>query len=283
MQGPAGYFDWLPTEIKTVDLGPYVDSLSKIVMRMVFYREAPEELTAELQVEAHRYSFQYFELFFNLSLIDPLKVPSRAASCGNIPLLKWAHQRGCRRDTSVPHMAVRHGHLETVIWLVENRWPNGKFLLETAAEHGHLNILEWLLKRGERCNAETLRQAIKGGHLEVSQRVYESLSAIELRQIQPTVCAVACDRLEILKWFRNKGLSDIKEEFLTAVQLGRLEILESMYSWHVEEHFNTIVSQANLTVIEWLYQQFPHRKEEMIAMVELNKRQRMVEWLRKQS
>ncbi len=90
-------------------------------------------------------------------------------------------------------------------------------------------------------------------------------------------------QLEILKWFRSEGLSDIKAELSGAVRMSHLDILEWLNCWRIEEHFLTIVREGPPEVVKWLLKKTPERKQDIINLLRKEKRSSILFSLSKSS
>jgi len=93
----------------------------------------------------------------------------RAASSGELGVLKWLRNTGCPWDQWICAIAAKDGHLEMLQWAREHGCPWDDMVCLYAAVGGHLNVLQWL--RAGHCPWDkwTCRAAAMYGHLELLQ------------------------------------------------------------------------------------------------------------------
>ena len=95
-----------------------------------------------------------------------------AARDGQLSILRWARQQGCRWSVFTSCNAAENGHLHVLKWLWKNGfWENGSWsecnTLKRAAAGGHLDIMEWLMHNGCSWYMDACVIATREGRLEV--------------------------------------------------------------------------------------------------------------------
>ncbi len=126
-----------------------------------------------------------------------------AARGGQLGVLKWLRDNGCRWDNWTCTLAARGGHLELLKWARENGcpWEVGSMVTH-AAETGHLEVLKWLITQGCSVNRFTSAWAARGGQLEI----LKWLKANDYPWDGLTIAwAEGAGHLEVSRWARENG------------------------------------------------------------------------------
>lgn len=271
-----GDLELLPIEIRTRELYPQLDPLTKLVFRFLLFGEEPPALTPDEQKQVCGYSLAYFKFFFKKTTINPLDVAKYAAAQGQLEILNWAYEQGCPRHSDACDAAVKEGRLETLIWMIEHEWPT--FCLSgTAIKSSRLDILEWLDRGHEPWTEYTLTHAILRGELDIAVAIHDRLKQRGMKECELSRQAAAVGRLDVLKWCRSRGYHDPKGEFLTAIRCRQLEVMEWLGDELWDKYFTSIVASNWLPMIQQLYRKFPHRKDEMLVSHYLSRS--VIQWL----
>ena len=205
---------------------PSLDNLPLDVLRVLIGKFKPQELHA-LQHTNHRFRrlisssrIQHLRInpirhaaergwwslvkWLHAKLHCPLDVwiCSIAAKEGNIEVLKWAVDHGCRCSSSAFGFAALRGHLEVLKWMHSNGFQWDEWTCCAAAVGGHLEVLKWACLNGCPWDESTCREASVNGHLEVLKWARDNDCPW-----QPSVCYAKAHRYpEVQKWIlENTG------------------------------------------------------------------------------
>lgn len=128
---------------------------------------------------------------------------SLSSSHGYNHILTWMKEERILPDPSkyICSNAASNGHLNTLIWLVENGYPCNSHTCKSALENGHLDVLKWLAANGQSLDFWILDDAAKYGHLHILQ--WAKLQGYPLEDF---ICCRAAQygHLHILKWARSE-------------------------------------------------------------------------------
>jgi hypothetical protein len=96
-----------------------------------------------------------------INISDSLKyiICEKAAKNGDLDILKWAREKGCRWNEWTCFHAATGGHLEILKWARENGCPWDKWTCAAAYED-HLDIFKWAVENGCPWNIKTINNFI---------------------------------------------------------------------------------------------------------------------------
>ena len=100
---------------------------------------------------------QYYEWDQHVSI--------QVARSGDVELLRFAHEHGCRLDGETCEEAAERGHLEVLRYAHEHGCPWDENTCASAAKHGHLEILRYAHEHGCPWDEDTCASAARDGHL----------------------------------------------------------------------------------------------------------------------
>lgn len=72
------------------------------------------------------------------------RVPSCAIENGNLDMLEWIYNRGCKMNVYVFYMAAKYNHLHILKWLKNKNIPWGLWVYNGGVQSGNIDILNWL-------------------------------------------------------------------------------------------------------------------------------------------
>ena len=175
---------------------------------------------------------------------------AKAASLGNIPLLKWLRENGCQWDQRC--CAAAAGQLELLKWLREQRcrWDQSTCIM--AAENGNLEVLKWASQNGCLCTCRTTAGAAKGGHLEVLKWLRENGC-----DWSESTCCLAAEHghFEVLKWAIENGCKHSAKTWSSAVKRGDLAMLGWLKEKGCPSYATSVIEAAESDrkdVLMWL-------------------------------
>eukprot|EP00658_Telonema_sp_P-2_P023351 TRINITY_DN19355_c0_g1_i5.p1 TRINITY_DN19355_c0_g1~~TRINITY_DN19355_c0_g1_i5.p1 ORF type:complete len:272 (-),score=32.71 TRINITY_DN19355_c0_g1_i5:456-1271(-) len=124
------------------------------------------------------------------------------AGRGDVEMLEWAKEQGCRWDESTCSAAALNGHWDLLDWarLFDCRWDWQT--CSNAALRGHLGILQWARQCGCEWNSSTCACAAQNGHLDCLQ--WARANGCDWG---PITCSSAGfgGHLKVLQWARANG------------------------------------------------------------------------------
>jgi len=84
----------------------------------------------------------------------------------DLPILKWAREKGCPWDLSTCNKAAMNGHFDVLNWARENGAPWNLAVCNWAATNADLPMLKWAREQGCPWNRATLELAAEKGSKE---------------------------------------------------------------------------------------------------------------------
>jgi len=184
-------------------------------------------------------------------LIAGRGMTAKAASLGNLSLLKWLRENGCQWDTKCFRSA--EGNLEVMKWLKENKCPRDLFEnCFMSGQNGNVEALEWARENGIPWNMGTTAGAAKGGHLEVLKWLRENGCRWEE---STCVNAAGEGHFEVMKWAIENGCPFSEKTFCTAAKLGAVELMKWLKEKGCKMHSGAASKAAevdNREVLMWL-------------------------------
>jgi hypothetical protein len=223
--------DYLGTKIKTLE------GIEKYTLEIIYDGYA-NLLPKRYIIKENKILYEYGRIYYNSAVKNFKAIIEILLRCnkryenfiifgaayeGNIELLEWVHENGCRSNYLIYHYAIDNGQLETIKWAHKKGYIWGNFICARAAKGGYLEIIKWLRENGCKWDHYTCQRAAKYGHLEVLKWVRENGCKWD-----DYTCAAAAQNgnLEILKWLRENGCPWDNETYERAVKNGNIDILK---------------------------------------------------------
>jgi len=190
--------------------------------------------------------------------------PSNASLGGHLEVLIWCVENGCvAYHCFCYEEAAKGGHVNIIEWLYSKRYWLGLDVWKSAARHGRINVLELLYvyrkndpyeKRISNWHSALYESAAEGGHIEVLDWLDErGLDGI--LQANAGASAAANGHLNVLLWIKSKGYSMSTDICSYAAKGGHLSIL----IWLVENGcvfdsftFTMAAQNGHLEIVKWL-------------------------------
>lgn len=160
-----------------------------------------------------------------------------AAKMGHTDLLMWAINKKYDWSINTVAAAAKHGRFETVKWLHNicvNKYKRTKKMITSdtkittaAVEGGHLEILMWLIDNDYKMNTDSILEAVKNGHLDILIWIYDKYDPEDPDYLNSMICTVAAgkNQLEVLIWLREKDYQWDTNTSNCAAENGHLELL----------------------------------------------------------
>lgn len=188
----------------------------------------------------------------------------RAASSGNLELVKWLHQNGCSFKgvfslaTEIKIVIGRwlheHGYgvgeisffdvegdLDALKWLREHGSEWDEDSAEQLAKCGNLSLLQWAHENGcEFNNSSIYYQPARAGNLPVIAWLHEIGCPLDGQVFS---CAIHSQNLELLTWRLDNGCPGVKSLSLDAVHAGL-----ATFRW-VHENGISILSRSIISAM----------------------------------
>ena len=198
-----------------------------------------------------------------------------AAAAGALPSLEWLHRHANHswaNDYDACHSAAKHGHLNTLRWLVRTaraRWmPN--VIVDAAAKNGHLDCLKWAMHHGCETPRHLLPEVARNGHTDVVEFLWIKNAAE--RVTEAVAEAAGQGHMDVLRMFHRHNLRWGREPKEKAAACGQLEALKFLVE-NDREDFHTqqelqyeagwlvactagATKQGHTHVLEWLVDTF---------------------------
>lgn len=233
----------------------------------------------------------------NLSRAEKQTLLRKAAIKGNLDFIKVFVQADCEcdficqeKDMKSPlHLAIEHGHVKIVHYLLEQRRDQttalNKLLILHAVTAGHINMVRFLISQGADVHCilyqqgETLLHiAAKQGYLDIvkllSQENNADINAETTSGMTPLNIAVSKGHLNLVKYLIEELKVDYEEDEILkyAISSGQLNIVKYLIEhrkidintliYHENEHGYTALHLASfrkkLDLIEYLITQGAH-------------------------
>jgi hypothetical protein len=97
----------------------------------------------------------------------------RAACCGSLDCLRYAHENGCPWDAKTTSWAANAGHLDCLKYAHENGCPWNTHTTDWAADGGHLDCLKYAHENGCPWSTTTTSRAAERRQLDCLYYAYE--------------------------------------------------------------------------------------------------------------
>jgi hypothetical protein len=144
-------------------------------------------------------------------------VSEAAASNGHVDCLIYAIENGCRHTYNAIAKAARNGHLNCIIAAHErNVSPSQEVCTDIAAFRGHMDCLKFLHENGYPSNSKTLEYAAESKSIEVVKYVHSVIGIPWNPKVSYT--AVSDGWIECVEYFHREhmDLSDVKMSIIAA-------------------------------------------------------------------
>ena len=148
---------------------------------------------------------------------------AKAASVGNLSLLKWLRDNGCHWDKKTCKNAAENGHLEVLKWLRENGcdWDSG--VCFEAALGGHFEVLKWARENGCTWNDQTVIAAATAGRIDILEWLLENGCQID---DATSYYAATAGKFEVVRWCVEQKYPFNPFVHAVAAEKGDLDLLK---------------------------------------------------------
>ncbi len=213
-------------------------------------------------------------------------------------------------DFSVKAMnnAAKHGHLNLVQWLHENRREGcTDWAVVIAAQNGHLEVVQWLYAnmRGwsKGCTNRAMNCAAANGQLHMVKWLHENTSSLAVLSLAPGQrrtegcttramdCAAEHGHLHVVQWLhentRDEGCTTEAMDYAAAY--GHLEVVQWLHENRKEgctiRAMNWASLHGHLEVVQWLHENCdalsltPCQQSEAINNAAKNGHLEVLKWL----
>jgi len=186
-------------------------------------------------------------------------LPLRAASGGNLEVLKCLAFKGVELNYNLYKKAAYNGHLHIIEYLPKTCDP--RFLLD-AAKCGHLHIIEYALKNGIPLNKYIFIKAAKRGHLKIVEFGFATVGQwwrpqfgeIHSMHRDILIAAIKKDRPKIFEYALNNGVSFDEDAIEIAVEEWSLNVLKFACTTRYKDDVCMMVARYGyLDIIEHAY------------------------------
>jgi len=201
-------------------------------------------------------NFYYIELIYKtkgLKYFDETTTAT-AAKTGNIQLLNWLLDIGCKYNVKTSNSAAKTGNLSLLKWLWYQGCPFDETTFANAVKSGNLEMLEWL--KTEKCPFDTdcFNNTALLGNITILEWLWNNKFPWD-----EWTLINAAKNLNILKWFNNKCEGDMRFTplmFHYSVQyedINTLEwLLENGCPWNSYTSLYAVQTK-NIEIVKWLF------------------------------
>lgn len=204
------------------------------------------------------------KLLFKKEYINYVSMISEyAPQSGNLDLLKWLHDNGCRFDADACDQAVRSGNFDMVKWIRQiAKAPLTTRTLIACIETNRFDMLKWCKENCTACNELACAIAAKEKQYDMLKWLVEKGAPYDSKV---TACIARNGNLQMLKWCNTVGIpmDRITTEF--AANSGNFEILEwCMTECNIPWDFvdcSKVVETGNLESVKYVVQKIMLEKE----------------------
>ena len=172
---------------------------------------------------------------------------------GNVGLLQWARDNGCRLKSDICESAAEAGQVELLKWLREKGY-HWRYTCWKAAGKGHLEALRWSISKGAPWDRITVAcAAARGGHIEVLAWLRETGCPWKVQ-----ICseAAAGGHIEVVKWLKANGCPWDQRTCESAAKNGQLETLKWLRQngcpWTIETTTANATYGGHTETLNWL-------------------------------
>jgi len=221
-----------------------------VVIPSDFYKPFCREIYTEITIYLIEKGFKYSQ-----------DLPLRAASGGNLEVLKCLVDKGVELNYNLYKKAAYNGHLHIIEYLPKTCDP--RFLLD-AAKCGHLHIIEYALKNGIPLNKYIFIKAAKRGHLKIVEFGFATVGQwwrpqfgeIHSMHRDILIAAIKKDRPKIFEYALNNGVSFDEDAIEIAVEEWSLNVLKFACTTRYKDDVCMMVARYGyLDIIEHVYGQ----------------------------
>jgi len=91
------------------------------------------------------------------------------ASTGDLELLKWCRENGCKWSDFFCYIALEHKQVDILKYAIENGCEWGTCGWTEVSSIGDLELFKWCIKKGCLCKYYTCSESVSQGHLEIAE------------------------------------------------------------------------------------------------------------------
>jgi hypothetical protein len=151
-----------------------------------------------------------------------------AAISGNLAMIQYLLDQGCRGGNSFYFAAASYGHTTIVNFAIKNGFCESppSDACDQAAESGNLDLLKYVRGRGAQWGKSTCSGAALRGHLDILKYLHENGCRWNVRT---TNRAAQFGHLECLQYARENGCPVDESTSMYAASVGRLACLKYLH------------------------------------------------------
>ncbi len=188
--------------------------------------------------------------------IDFKNVLDCAIRFDHLHIVKWALQLGAILDLKSTIIAVEHGNLSMLMWLISNGTvlPSAKKLYKRAYNFERFHIIEWLFAQGYQFHDGIVKECITDGQFVILKWLKERGCPINWTFLLYNSIGPGTSR-KLFKWARQfTSLEDNPYLCITAGEQGGLKLLiyfrEQGCPWD-ETFLEKVSSNKQWHIVEW--------------------------------
>ena len=123
---------------------------------------------------------------------------TQAACDGNLQLLQWRIENDFEVDINIDSDAIKAGHTETILWLIEQDYCT-LYSIDAAAASGNIPVIEALIAKGIVPTLSTTLYASTAGQLKTLQWLHERKHPLD-----PLMCfrrvSMHHENIQVAQW-----------------------------------------------------------------------------------
>ena len=204
--------------------------------------------------------------------------PYQYANDGNILVLEWAHNMGCKLSVKVGSHAAASGHLDLLKWMNRNKIPLNNCTPNAAAKGGHTKILEWLDTAGYPRSTKAHIFAAGYGHFETLKWMLDNGY-----EKYKSKCVAAASGEYIRNFIDVNMGAEGPSQFTIQCEynVGHIKILELLLEhWSSQHSIKFAIDRGWFDMMKWIGEHTSPKKVRMCCnRAALNGQLDMLKWL----
>ena len=179
-----------------------------------------------------------------------------AAKRGDLAMCEWLLSVGCPKNNDAFERAIRHRHLDVVLWLRDHGFTSEPRHFLRCALKGDIDALEWLSHHGfDIMCKDMVRNVACHGHMDVLEWLHSRYPIVTLA---PAAGAAArSNQWHMVQWLGDRGCKFVDPGLCaSAVRFERLDMLQYLHAqgclWD-ESSCVEAAASGQLATLQWLH------------------------------
>ncbi len=202
---------------------------------------------------------------------------------GNVNIIKFCLNNGCKLKWICPFMAAKNNQLDTLKWLKINNCEFNDCVVAIAGLNGHCVVLEWLIQNGCEIDEDIISTAAVHGNINVLE-VLKNNGCINYKVANEF--AAAFGQINVLIWLKENGYTGDKRSCTEAAYGGQLNaikwLLKNGFECNNYDVYDAVISEDHYHIFEWLIDNGYELDKHKICDLALSyQNANIIEWLTK--